>query len=421
MIKHISRSRWNIPILVTAALAVALSGLPSATLAQGETEPDEEFDKLGKLYAEVEAWAVQPIGADFKPASLHDPTDVFNTRLLGIDPSTENRFRFRTGYRLKDNMGELMVTYTSMNHLDALNRINPGSFVYGILLPSQRHAGVFNDGLADAFLSEAELKTRDFRVDFYRDAFKGHRISSKWFVGYRRVIHERSIDATYFALAPNIPNLLNPISDIASETLFLRLKPRADTAMQSGTFNGRGLETGMSFKMNLGSSKKVWAEADFSLAVLRGKISSEYFSITHRYILRDSVSGGNFLYELAPPYDEFEQYENPSDPNSAAVAERIRQQNLRTGLKVESDPGASIAMEMALSLRWRVWKNLDLFGGFRQHYYENIGVDLRPRNIAPAGNQVTEGVDLVVNNNDATRELKSMTYEGLFFGIAYTY
>ena len=80
-----------------------------------------------------------------------------------------------------------------------------------------------------------------------------------------------------------------------------------------------------------------------------------------------------------------------------------------------------MVMEMALSVRWRIWKNMDIYGGLRQSYYENIGVDLRPRTVAPAGNQVSDGVDLVVNQNDATRDLKSMTYEGLFFGIAYTY
>lgn len=419
MIKHTSRSRWNTAILVASALAVALFGFSSAAMAQGETETDDEFDKLGKLYGEIEAWAVQPIGADFKPASVRDPNNVFNTRLLGIDPSTENRFRVRGGYRLKDNMGEFLVTYTSMNDAESLQRLDPGEFIYGILLTGQQHAGVFNDGLADGFIANTGLKTRDFRVDFYRDAFKGRRISSKWFIGYRRVIHERNLSATYFALAPDIPNVLNPISGVASETLFRRLQPRADTAAQSGTFNGRGLETGMAFKMNLGSSKKVWAEADFSLGVLRGKIDSDYVSTTHRYILRDT--GGNFLYELAPPYDEFEQFDDPNDPTSSATAERIRQQNLRSGLNVQSDPGASMVLEMSLALRYRVWKNLDLFGGVRQTYYENVGVDLRPRTVAPAGNQVSDGVDLVVNENDATRDLKSMTYEGLYFGIAYTY
>jgi len=419
MIKHTSRSRWNILVVVLAALSVALLGLVSGAMAQGEAEPDEEFDKLGKLYGELEGWAVQPSGADFKPASIHDPNNIANVRLLGMNPSTENRFRARAGYRLKDNMGEFMATYTSMNDLDSMQHINPGHFIYGILLTHPQHAGVFNNGTADAFTADAGVKTRDLRLDFYRDAFKGRRISSKWFIGYRRVIHERNIAATYFALAPDIPNVLNPISGTSSETLFIRLQPRADIASQTSTFNGRGLETGMTFKINLGSSKKVWAEADVTMALLRGKIDSNYYSTTHRYILRDS--GGNFLYELAAPYSEFEEYDIPGDPSSAPVAERIRQQNLRSGLHVQSDPGASMVMEMAVSLRWRAWKNLDVFGGVRQSYYENVGVDLRPRNVAPAGHQVDTGVNLVVNENDASRELKSMNYEGLFFGIAYTY
>ncbi len=419
MIKHSYRTRWNTCILATAVMAALLLGLPATAMAEGETEPDEEFDKLGKLYAEVEAWAVQPMGADFKPVNVHDPINIFNTRMLGINPSTENRFRVRAGYRLKDNIGELLVTYASMSHLDTLNRITPGQFIYGILLPSQQYAGVFNNGLADAFTSEAELLTRDFRVDFYRDAFKGHRISAKWFVGYRRVIHKRRMGATYFALAPDIPNVLNPISLEGNTVLFLRLQPRADVAQLSSTFNGRGLETGMTFKMNLGSSKKVWAEADYSLAVIRGQYSSDYTSVTHRYILIDS--GGNFLYELAPPYDEFEELEIPGNPDSDALAYRIRQQNLRAGLVSENDPGVSFVLEMSVSLRWRVWKNLDVFAGVRQSYYDSIGLDLRPRTVAPAGSAVTDGVALVVNSNDATRDLKSLTYEGLFFGLAYTY
>jgi hypothetical protein len=420
MIKSHKSSRWNTSFFFGTVLLVVLAFcLPQPAGAQGETEPDEEFEKLGKLYAELEAWAVQPIGTDFKPTSLRDPNDIFNTRILGIDPSTENRFRVRGGFRLKDNIGEFLVTYASMNHLDSLSRLSPGDFIYGILLPSQRYSGIFNDGWADGFSSEGVLKTRDLRIDFYREAFKGRRLSSKWFVGYRRVLHDRALDATYYALAPDLPNLLNPISGESDQLLFQRLLPRADVASLISSYNGRGLETGMTVKLDIGSSRKVWAEADFAAAILRGKIDTEYYSITHRYIMRDS--GGNFMYELAPPYDEFGEFENPNDPESLPVADRIFQQNLRAGLKSSSDPGASFLMEMSVSLRWRVWRNLDLFGGFRQTYYGNIGMDLRPRTVAPAGNEVSEGVTLVVNSQDASRELKSVTYEGFFFGVAYTY
>ena len=72
MIKHTSRSRWNTPILFAAVLAVALFGFSSAVMAQGETEPDEEFNKLGKLYGELEGWAVQPAGAEGRSARSSD-------------------------------------------------------------------------------------------------------------------------------------------------------------------------------------------------------------------------------------------------------------------------------------------------------------------------------------------------------------
>jgi hypothetical protein len=408
----------NAQILFFVVLGLLLIAIPSTVCGQGETDTEEEFDHLGKIFAQLETWVNQPIGADFAPATLDGPT-VFDTKLLGINPSTETRFRTRAGYRLKDNMGEILVTYTSMDHSGENNQITPGTFQYGILLTSPHHAGVFNDGKADGFTSSAGLKTRDLRIDFFRQAFKGHRISAKWYVGYRRVIHERTLDASYFALAPDIPNLLNPIANPGSSILEIRLSPRADVATQSADYNGRGIEGGMEFKFPIGISRKLMAEADIGLAVLRGKVDSIYRSTTHRYVLRDT--GGNFLEELGAPYSEFEVFLNPEVPNSEVLADQIRQQDIEIGLNTTSDPGASFVIDMALGLRWRAWQNLDVFGGMRQSYYGNIGIDLRPRTVVPAGNIIGEGVDQVLNISDASKELKSITYEGLYFGVAYTF
>jgi len=212
---------------------------------------------------------------------------------------------------------------------------------------------------------------------------------------------------------------LNPIAETGSNTLNARLAPRPDTAVQNAKYNGRGLEGGMAFKFPLGIAKKLTAEASMGFAVLRGKIDSQYRSVTHRYILRDT--GGNFIRELAPPYSEFEVFLDPSNVNSEVLADQIRQQRIQIGLNAGSDPGASFVLDMSLGLRWNAWKGLDVTGGFRQSYYANVGVDLRPRNVTPAGSQVTDGIDQVLNPNDATREMKSITYEGFYLGVAYTY
>jgi|GEM_PF-5833833 len=106
MINSRNSMRSNSRLLLLAVLGLLLACLPPVAFAQGETESENEFEGLGNIFAQLESWINQPVGAGFAPSSLVDAARPFNTYLLGVPYATEARNYIRGGYRLRDNMGE---------------------------------------------------------------------------------------------------------------------------------------------------------------------------------------------------------------------------------------------------------------------------------------------------------------------------
>jgi hypothetical protein len=57
-----------------------------------------------------------------------------------------------------------------------------------------------------------------------------------------------------------------------------------------------------------------------------------------------------------------------------------------------------------------------VFAGIRQTHYENVGIDLRPKNVTIS---VTEEGQIVLNIQDIDQIDRSVTYEGLFGGLRF--
>jgi hypothetical protein len=387
-----------VPLFVIFALAI-----PMAPVLAQEEDDYEDNGRFGAAFAELELWVAQGSGFDFYPATRSNPADPFDVELLSPGYSTENRGRYRAGYRLNKNLGALVVTYYSHEEETELSDVSPGNFIYGELLPVPTFAGFANDGMADAFDASTRSWLRDLRIDYYRTAFDTPRVRGKWFVGWRRVKYGRDFSADYYALIPDLPPLIPPFYD-PPET-GVGLAPEPDSAAMSSNFNGRGLGAGLEVEMPLWKDKLL-LEGGLNVAILRGKTDASYQSTTWYYLLQ-SMSGDIIL---EAPYDEFEQVDN-SGPVPIPLIDAIVQERSDDGLHADSLSSTAHVVEVSLGFRWKAYKGLDWFGGFRSTRYTDVGTDIRSTSATAHPGPIP-----AVSEQD-----RSATYEGFYTGIAYSY
>jgi hypothetical protein len=382
-----NRLFWWTPFVVLALVVFASAFLPA--LAQDEDDAEEAG--LGDLYAEIEAWVAQPAGLDYFPATETDPQDPFNTQLLTFPTGTSTELRYRAGFELSGNRGGFILTWFAHEDRGEMTRATPGDYVFGETLVHPFLAGYHNDGLADGFDATASTDLSDLRIDYYRTAFKTASVEAKWFVGWRRVSHRRTVEASYFGLIDDLPPLTSR-PDLA---------PGVDTAYMDSNFDGRGVGAGMDFLMPLWQDK-ISFEGGFNLAVLRSKTDAVYRSTTYAYTI--FIDPDTLI--LEPPYD-FD-----GTVNDVPAIDLIAQEAYEIGLVANNVSSTGNVLEGYVGLRWKAWRGLDVYGGFRSTRYDDVGVDLRPK-----GNSLYAGV----NVQDITEVDRSATYEGFYAGLAYRF
>ena len=384
---------------VRAALVLLLAASCAAVSAQDDADEDEG---RGRFFASGELYAAQAVGLNFEPATRVDPTNPFGATVLSPEHGTEGEFRYRVGFEMSRNLGALVVTWYSHDEEVALSEFAPGDFVFGQTLSPSVLAGFANDGLADAFTSQASTTLRDMRIDFYRTAFRNDRVHGKWFIGLRRVKHGRESSAEYFGLVPPFPALIPPFSDPRPD-----LDPLPERAELRSYFSGRGLGGGLEVEMPL-LSGRLTLDTGVSLAILRGDIESSYRATVAYYTITDPITSEVSI--LLPPYDEFSQLEVlPGAPVATPVVDRIGQEEAAIGVRIDSRSAAGEVIEAHVGLRWKAWRELELFGGFRNAYYTNVGHELT------AEAQVTIGGS---NAGALTEKQRSVNYEGWYGGLA---
>jgi hypothetical protein len=380
----------SLPLLIIAAFWTPV-------LAQEEEEEDN--GRFGATFAEVELWVAQASGLDYFPAIKMDPSGLIGAEPLSPNYSTESRLRYSGGYKLHKNRGALVITYYSHEEKTNIVETSPGDFIYGELLPVSTFAGFGNDGLADGFNANTRTLLRDLRIDFYRTAFDTPRARGKWFVGLRRVNHGRELGANYHALVPDLPALIPPLYEPPID--IIGLEPQSDEAYISSYFDGRGLGAGIEVEMPLWKNR-ILLEGGLNIAILRGKTDAVYESTTWYYLLQQI---GNDII-LEPPYNEFEQ-----------VIEEVPQIDLivqlpsTDAMHVESLSSTAHVLEAELGFRWKAYKGLEWFGGFRSTRYTDVGLDLRSKAVPTYG-----GSMMGISEID-----RSATYEGFYTGLAYSY
>jgi hypothetical protein len=384
--------------------------------ASKAAEADAQAGDEGKrVYWFVEAsdWVSQPEGLEYAPASQRDTNGGTVTSLASMPQGTENRIRYRAGFSIHKNVGEVVGTWYSHAQNSELARYTPGQFAYGILPMYPLYAGINDDGLADGFLAETQTKLRDMRLDFRRIGFQSSKIVARWFVGYRMVQHTRTLDGEYYSLFPvyqgqALPPILFPQPTPNNNPL----AAGADTAHLASQFEGGGLEAGVDLTFPLSRSLSI--ETGFSIASLQGRLATQYGSTSHFYAMMSMPSRLEIDYIMAPPFDEF----NSVDAQGNSLIGAIQQFALPINVETDDSAGAQI-LESYLELRWKAWRGLEVFGGYRSARYTGVGADVKPGQINWYRDPNTKVITVTVPS--FTREDHSVNYQGLYGGVSYKY
>jgi len=294
-------------------------------------------------------------------------------------------------------------------------------------------AGVNNDGLSDGFIADTYTKLRDTRLDFQRPAFRTSKMSADWFLGWRRVAHDRNHEATYYALVPDIPALIPPSVDC--ETGCPDLSPSPDFAQLSSSYEGRGPTAGLDVHLPLWRDK-IMFEGGIAFTVMRGKTDASYRAINNLYVL--DMQTESII--LGPPYDEFAYFTDAAITQICATPDQdldgdgvpdcgiaplpasdsIREAQAGFGLETTSRSTTSDVFEINLGFSWQALKWLGVNLGFRSARYTGVGVELRPKvsTFVPNDDLPEEDV-LVLNVEDVDEVDRSVTYEGFYFGLVF--
>ncbi len=397
--------------VVAATLALAVGPLPAqddqpdpaaAAPAEEPKEPAEPKaptpppeDRI-RFSVDIGVWVAQPAGLALEPVSVIDPLDPFGTTVDDLDFGSETDARYAFGVDFGHGNGGIKGTWWGSSPETDVTEARPADFVFGELLAYPELAGYANDGLADGYDASASTLIRELRIDYYHPAFESSRVSGRWFVGYRQVACDRMLDAAYFAFEPLMPPLFPPFLPEPRTDL----TPLPDTALTSSSFNGRGLEGGLYVTVPLTTDKTISVEGGFAMAALRGDIDTVYQSTNSYYLYTDNLGNQTIL---DPPYDQFDDVIPGTPP--VYVVDSITQETTSIGLKTDRRSASASVLEIELAMRWRFWKTLGVFGGFRSSRYDNVAVELIPA--APTG----------TNRQGMTEIPHSVTFEGFFFGL----
>jgi hypothetical protein len=423
-------TRWIVPGLLLALLAGTAAAQqpdsPPPTPAKSPAAVEEPYDDdddeeaaepqvsetsarpFGRFYVEANLWMAQPTGTEYTPTVVNNPARPYDSYVPEVPYRTVSRLQGRFAWIISDDIGEIVGTYYSQTQRSDQMGSSPGNYIFGESQASPLFAGVWNDGLADAYDTATRTELRDVRIDFARKAMDAAHFRAKWFAGLRRVNFKWDASTSYHALVLP-PDLFPP--QIPPLDYRPDLDPLPDTAVSLSEYEGRGIEAGLDFEIPFGREKKFAFEGGFSVAALRGTLHTQYESSTSAYIL--TQTDGPAVYVEAP-YDEF-ILPNPDtvEPDDLYV-DSIQQVSFPVGVQVGSSSHASMIVETYFGFRWRPWKGLSVFAGMRDTRYQNAGEEVRP-------STVTLSVAGVAAVQSVSRTSISPTYEGYYAGLGFLF
>jgi hypothetical protein len=351
----------------------------------------------------------QPAGLDYVATVVTDPNNPGGSVQLGTQHGTGADVRVNLGFDLLGDMGKFAVKYWSHEDQAGFSQYDPGDFLLSEQLLPIRFAGAFDTGMADALDAHAVTTVRDLRLTFSRRAFATSRAIGHWSIGLREVDHKRDFSGIYHALVPGLPLVVGRED----------LDPVADSASVISKFSGRGPDFGFDVQVPMG--KRFHFAASVSAAVLRGDVQSIYTSMSRLYAVLPGDTIEQVLGDdLVPFLNEWvllpEPGENPRP--------QVLQLAMPEGVVNYSRSTSAQALEGSLSVRYRAWRALEVFAGFRATRYDGVGLEVRPilSETSVIGQVPTSapgllGLAVDVPVIGVVESTRSVEYEGFFLGL----
>ena len=416
-----------------ASMLVLAGALLAAPVALAQEEAQEETGgRYGSFMLNVETWVAQPSGLGYNPARERDLSNPFATTDLEINYGTESEARWEGLYELPKDRGTFLLGVFK-HTAEADLTLADESFVFEQTLTHPLFAGVNNDTLADKFSAATETQLREEYLEFHRNGYRSPRLGVDWFVGWRRVTHKRKQSAAYFALSPGLPPVLPPACNNCPN-----LDPFEDSANLRSDFEGRGATVGVDLEYSLWRNKFV-LDAGLAVTVMRGKTDAEFTGRNAVYLVDCGEVNSSLsptcsengvpidkVIVLEPPYDAFDETIEVND-QTTFVSDSIVQAFAPVGVQAESVSSTSEVYDVNIGFRWRALKWLELFTGFRQTHYSDVGIDLRPVGVnlteTVNGVELEQGPQFLevqnLNLEGVAQVNTSVTYEGFFFGLTF--
>ena len=374
-----SVNRWWGALLCCAALArpSLADDAPDKTATTSGTEksPTEVSQQASASYAEppihrwgglavsFAAWNPSLYGANYGVAAQVIPGEVGRVQVLDVPHKSLIRNALAATWILPHAIGGVRFSYDSIHNRSDLERLTPGMFDYYETAVLGTFAGVGDDGLADGFRASTITKSRIFRLEYANTAFESPHAKGTWHAGLHFVDHSRSLDAEYFALAPNLPPLIPP------SNMYSNLIPKSDLAKTRSDFSGQGVGAGVDLEFTV--HPRVSILAGFSVGVVVGTLRTEAASRTHFYFSSGGPLGIGYI-----TLDQLREALNDTSDTSAATFV----QQIGSVADVRDDYGTQAAedFDAYIGIEGKVLHQLRVYAQYRALGFLNAGVDPGP-------------------------------------------
>jgi len=350
-------------------------------------ESDPPLHRWGGWTISLAGWNPTLVGAQEEVALTF--TDGVAQTLLQ-DSDARIREILRLGYHLPKDQGSIFLQYEGMYSDDSLQHFTPGVFQTVESRAFPQYLGVFDDGTSDGVFSHALRRTREFRLEYQRQAFNTKRARGTWSAGYRELTHTRSLGITYYAIVPNLPPTIPPVVSGSADPL--RLQPLPDGVTQDSNFTGHGL--GASFDVEFPVHRIVSIVSGVSVGLVRGTNRNAYSSTSSFY--SESTAPDTPL--------TFEELSTILSTGSQAQIDGVDQRVVVAGLSTNSESQFAQSYDIYLGVSVLAYKGVRVFVTVRDVSYNNVG-------------------EYVVPRPDATTESKSLDagYEGYTVGVSWRF
>lgn len=363
---------------------------PASPAAESAKTPKEAsfaeppLHRWGGLAVTLAAWEPSVYGADYTVAAeaTGGPTNAFS--VLDIPNKSVIRNALAATWLLPHDSGGIRFSYDSIHNRSSLERLTPGTFQFIELEVDPTFAGVADDGLSDGILSEARIKSRLFRLEYAHTGFESSHAKATWHAGLHFVDHSRSLNAQYFALAPDLPPTIPPVEPGIS------LAPRPDVAQLRSDFSGEGVGAGVDLEFAV--HPRVAVTAGLSAGVVMGTLRTRTTSVTFTYFSTGGPLGVGFL-----TIDQLRQ--GMDDPASVGFIEQLVDP---VDVRQNSGTQAAEDFDAYVGVEGKVTHALRVYAQYRAMGFVNVASQLR--------------VVLPVSSS-----IQSAAYRGLVLGLTYRF